>query len=201
MTSRNVRQMVVIWRALFVLAAASDATSGSAQSYVEFATRPLGLSAQIRDVDGFPLTGDEYFAQLYGGYGLDLSVDLLLPLGVAANFQRTASGAGYVRVEGTNAFGVYVPSRVNADEGHEPGGPATVQLRAWSAPFPTYEAALAGGGQYGASMLMNVPETGFMEGTRLIGLQGFTLIPEPSAWSIGLLAALVFVVARRYSRT
>lgn len=195
MTSRNVRQVVVIWGASFLLAAASIATAGSADKLVLFSTRILGPSAQVSDMNGMLLTGNDYFAQLYSGYGLDLSADLLLPIGVAANFQY-GLGAGYVRVFGTNAFGMQVPALLNAYEDHEPQGPATVQLRAWSAPFPTYEDALAGGGQYGASLPLNVPVTGLMEGVPLIGLQGFTLIPEPPTWSLGLLGAVVVLGAR-----
>ena len=172
---------------------------GLAQSLVDFSTRILGPSAQVRDVDGTLLSGTNCFAQLYSAYGLGQPIESLVPIGVPANFQRGV-GAGYVNTGTINSLGMVVPTFINAYDGPEIAGPATVQMRAWSGPFPTYGAALAGSGQYGSSLPFNMPSTGVTEGNLMIGLQGFSLVPEPPAWSLGLLGIVALWGARRWRK-
>ncbi len=90
-----------------------------------------------------------------------------------------------------------------------PGGPATVQVRAWGAStaFPSEEAAFvaAFGGDpsvtIGRSVLMDLIITeGLAPPPTLTanGLNAFTVgVPEPSTFALGLLGALIFVWGRR----
>ena len=172
----------------------------SAQSLVGFNTRILGPTAQVRDVNGDLLSGTSFFAQIYGAYGLDQPESALVAVGSPVNF-RIGANAGYVQTFGVTSLGMPVDPTIDV-YGSEfpPGGPATVIMRAWSGSFPTYGAALAGGGQYGSSLPLNMPSTGVTEGNLMIGLQGFSLVPEPPAWSLGLLGALALWGARRWRK-
>ena len=153
----------------------------------------------MRDVDGTLLSGTDFLTQLYGAYGLNQPGSALVPIGFPVNF-RTGVNAGYVQTFGVTSLGMPVITIFNAYEGSEIGGPATVLMRAWSGPFPTYGAALAGGGQYGSSLPINIPSTGLTHGSLLTGLQGFSLVPEPPAWSLWLLCVLALWGARHWSK-
>ena len=71
------------------------------------------------------------------------------------------------------------------------GTEATVQVRAW-VDAPTWESALLRGESNDVTVTL-------LEdlGARLIGLQAFTLIPEPSTVTLGFLAAGTLLLTRR----
>ncbi len=84
------------------------------------------------------------------------------------------------------------------------GQVVTVQVRAWSAAYASYEAALASGRddvRIGKSNVFDVrPETGMPPATALTGLEPFTVdIPEPSSAAL-LLAGLGLLLARRFNK-
>jgi len=82
------------------------------------------------------------------------------------------------------------------------GQPATFRVRAWEG--DTFENAVSRGLLHGESNDVFVPELGHPLGIPgsiptpdLAGLQGFTLVPEPSAIALGLIGAIVLSHIRR----
>jgi hypothetical protein len=142
--------------------------------------------APVTDIDGATrLAGAGFFAQLYASPVNDEGS--LFPIGVPVPF-RTGLAAGFV-----------VSSQVAV-----PGSPAVtyafVQMRAWEnlgGSAATYEAALASGLKSGKSNIIQVgPLGGICFGCpiidpTLVGLQPFSLVPEPSITMLSLLGGLV----------
>jgi hypothetical protein len=159
------------------------------------------VDAPVYDAAGVRLQGSSYLAMLYGGD----SVDALVPARNGSSSETMAAvpflvtylgqpgyfaGSGYVTVG-------LVP----------PGGPAWLEVRAWDVRLgPTYEDVVSLGlGAYGASPpfqktggnptlgVTTPPET-------LIGLQSFSLVPEPGpvvVLLLGLSGLLLFPRQRR----
>jgi len=177
---------------ILLAAACVAATIGAlAQGTVNFSNLPGaigGAGAPIHDTDGTTgLAGTAFFAQLYAGP----DAGSLAPIGAAVNF-RTGAGAGFVTAADL--------SRAIATVA--PGATAQVQVRAWRASDgATYDAAVAAGGHYGFSNVFTVATGG--SGTppslpaNLVGLQSFSLIPEPSTIALGALGAAALLLRRR----
>ena len=124
----------------------------------------------IFDVDAATLlAGDAFLAQLYAG-PTEIS---LAAIGSPLPF-ATGAKAGYVTSTGL----IIVP-------GTQPGNVVAVQVRAWHASDgPSYEAAVAARGHFGASKIARVETGGFDGGVpfppgRLLGLGSFPLSAGP----------------------
>jgi hypothetical protein len=186
----------------------SSSTTSFSQGTVIFDTKPLGESARI-SLGGHGLSaGHHFFAQLYAADGLNAPESSLRPVGTPVNF-RTGVNAGYVQTSGQNLLGQTVNEIVTVTS--IPGGPVTIQLRAWVCDSATFE----GSSYTGKSPLLNLHATGNPAGTpptipvELTGLQGFTslgppidfatiqCVPEPSTVSLGAVAVLAFGMLRR----
>jgi hypothetical protein len=80
------------------------------------------------------------------------------------------------------------------------GDTATLQVRVWdSAKFRSFEEAVAGG-EFGASQPFNytVPPMGSTpDAYYMDNLRAFAVIPEPSTNLLGILSAVILVIARR----
>jgi hypothetical protein len=176
------------------------------QGQVNFVTRTLGTSAQVYNSLGILASGSLYYAQLFAADGTGQGSGALNPVGNVVNF-RTGLNQGYVQESGTPAgagTNVTVNTTVNATAVN--GGAVTLQLRAWSSSFPSYAAALANGvAERGESPILNLAATGNPNAVPvpgvpvdLNGLQGFTMVPEPSTIALGILgASSLFFVRRR----
>jgi hypothetical protein len=89
-----------------------------------------------------------------------------------------------------------------------PGGPVTLQMRAWDAVSATYAKALTSG-ESGKSALLTLTATGNPNGSPpgtpvdLIGLTGFKMslagpvVPEPSTLALVLLGGAALLIRRR----
>lgn len=157
-----------------------------AQGSVNFLTKVTAavppINAPVHDVDGTTLlSGTSFWAQLYWGP----TADSLAAVGSPVNF-KTSILAGYV-----NAGAVTMESSTAV----------FVQMRAWNAPYATYEAAL-NVGKWGFSNTISLTP-GMNDPTKtpldLTGLQGFnlTVIPEPSTIALALLGAAALLLRRR----
>lgn len=189
--------------ALVVLASVS--TVAFAQGTVAFNTviSLVGTDAKVSDPNGVAVGGLAYMAQLYAGPGTTAESALVAvgnPVGFKAGFN-----AGYVQTTGT-AFGSAVDPVVTISAA-TPGGPVTIQLRAWDSAYPTYAAASTAGAASGKSALLALDITGnpILPGTppvNLTGLTGFTMtggvvIPEPTSIALMLLGGAALLIRRR----
>ena len=167
-----------------------------AQGVVNFNTQLTTVAAPIRDTDGTLLAGTNFWAQIYAADGTGHTAQDLRAKGTAVNF-RAGGNVGYVQISGSTARGTVVVPAVTVTDVF--GGPVTLQVRAWSGTFATYEAALAGGGKTGFSNLLNLLATGAPPGTPtdLVGIQGFNLVPEPSTIALGVLGLGSLLLFRR----
>jgi hypothetical protein len=180
---------------ILTVALTGVAISGFAQGFVNFNTQAVGASAQVYSAPGVLASGTAFFAQLYAADGFNASEGSLTAKGTAVNF-RAGGNVGYVQISGTTSAGATVNPTVAVTTVNN--GNVTLQLRAWSSSFATYEAAVAGGGAYGSSALLNLASTSAPTGpATLTGLQGFTMVPEPSTYALGLLGAGALLMIRR----
>lgn len=164
---------------LVILVAFASHAFGQA-SFVFWNYHPTGLDAPVFDADGNRLFGTNYVAELYGGNTID---SLVLAQAGAASMQPVPFTRIYNDQPGYFADVGYV---------HFPNVPgagfAWLQVRAWDLRLgETYDEAMALGlGGYGQSPLFyarggdlttDLPRP-------LIGLQSFSLVPEPSTWAL-----------------
>jgi hypothetical protein len=183
------------------------------QGTVDFDTKAVGArvsyTVQFQPGSLFasgnnPVNGTAFYGQLYAAAGAGALEATLQPVGTRLGFR----GAGG---QGVNAG--YLQDLEPVTVTPTGGGPATIQLRAWTGADTTYEiaevAALAGTPGYGAgkSALTTLAATGNPNGTPpttqvpLDGLTGFSFqvnnIPEPSTVALGVLGAAALLFARR----
>jgi len=174
----------------FLLAAVAF-VADDAWGQASFAFRnyhPAGVDAPVFDANGNRLFGDNYVAVLYGGPSAN-NLELArirhlgpsmepVPFGWVVNGQN-----GYF----TEAGGVLIES--------VPGvGIAWLQVRAWDLRVGhTYdEVASLGLGGYGESLLFQATggdPASLIPPQPLLGLQSFSLVPEPSTWALLTLGA------------
>jgi hypothetical protein len=151
----------------------------------------LGYNAPILNVDGTPLQGAAYLAQIYAGP----QGGALAPVGVALPFIDDAGG--FAEFEG-----VFLGADPVQVAGVAGGATASLQVRAWiAADGATYDAALASSGIVGTSNTFDLVLGGGGNPPALpaamVGLQSFSLVPEPSAAALGLLGAVALMLRRR----
>ena len=177
---------------LIVACALLAAAAAHAQGTVNFNNRATasGVNAPIFDVDGTTrLAGTGFSAALYGGAAGSAANSLTL-VGAALNF-RTGTAAGFV-VVGENS---------RAIPGVIAGNQAAVQIRAWDSAATSWEDAVARGLKHGESGVLNLATggTGVPAGppTDLVGLQSFSLVPEPSSLALAGIGAAALLLRRR----
>lgn len=155
-----------------------------AQGQFTFGNRvtAAGIDAKVFLPGGVtPLNGAAYLAQAYIG----TDPGSLAPVGTALPF-RSGAAAGYITSTGITT-------------GLAVGTSVTVVMRAWeAAKGATYEAAVAGGGIYGSSNPVTLTLSG-PPGTPvpMVGLQSFSLVPEPSTMALGVLGVAALLLRRR----
>lgn len=158
-----------------------------AQGQVNFNNRVLasGIDAPVFDVDGTTRLDSGFVAQLWYDNGGTWTA-----AGAAVPF-RDAAGAGYLNTTGLDVTRVLT--------GVAAGSAATIQVRAWTGSFATYESAatFGSGAKIGTSPDLVVTTGGAGSPpslpANLVGLQSFNLtlvpIPEPSVIMLGLAGA------------
>jgi hypothetical protein len=158
------------------------------QGTVIFNNRTGNVDAPVGNFDGRGWgTLPGAMAQLY----LVSAGGVLTPLFPTTTFRTTSAAAEFY----VNQVTVTVP-------GIAPGSPATVRMRAWAGTSSWETAAGLYRGESNdvtISQLGGIPPGGGapIPDPILTGLQGFTLVPEPSAVGLGLLGALALTVRRR----
>lgn len=200
------KKIIIACLSLLVLAG-----SIYAQGTVFFVTRTIGVTAQVRDTvesGGALLSGGGFYAQLWSATGNGQAEASLAPASPLVNF-RTSANAGYVQESGTPVgAGVNVAVNTTVTVTPSANGPVTIQLRAWSAAFPTYAAALAAfqGGDpsahLGKSGLFDMVSGGGLNPpSSLTQALGFQLVqapvPEPSTIALGAFGVLAAWMIRR----
>jgi len=148
----------------------------------------------VYSINGTPLVGTQYVAQLYyGTYGAP--AESLVPVAAAPAPFRVATTAS----PGTWSGGTRTLEGITTPQ------VATLQVRVWDLSlFSTYQAAVAAGGLRGESVPFRYdPEplgypgpSWFMEYFR-----GFTLVPEPSVIALTGLGALALLAYRASGST
>jgi len=213
---------------LTIAVMACAATLVHAQGTVVFVTSTLGSSAKITEAEGFAgaggalgntvggvAAGTQFLAQLFVAAGSAGSSASLLPVGSPVNFRGGTGNGGYVLESGTTTLGATVDSVVTIPAGIlvAPGGPITVQLRAWWAgpggnTYQTFAQAFSSGNaqmRLGGSPLLFLATTGNPlaqpPGTpvNLTGLSGFQLVPvpEPTSFALAGLGMASLLIFRR----
>jgi hypothetical protein len=202
---------------IVTMALVGVATVSYGQGTVNFETANIGAPARVfQPRSTNPVFGNNWFAQLYAAAVANAPEATLLKVGTQVNFRGTAptsTSAGYVQTFGTTSKGAEVNPVVTVTP--TAGGPATVQLRAWSAAFDTYELAAAAllannpAAHVGESAVLSLSATGGggeppalpVNLTGLTGKEGpgITLrdVPEPSTVALGVLGAAALLFARR----
>lgn len=144
------------------------AVGALAQGQFNFGNRvtAAGIEAPITDASGALITFDNFNIQAYVG----LSADSLAPVGAVLPVHDTRPGF-FRSVATTTTFAG--------------GTQIFAAVAAWSKGFDTYDAAKAGGGQFGMSAAVPITVAVAPELPKdMVGLAGFQLstevIPEPS---------------------
>jgi hypothetical protein len=160
------------------------AVGALAQGQFTFGNRvtAAGIDAKVFDNKAAPLDGATYLAQAYVG----LNETSLAPVGAALPF-RSGAAAGYITSTGIAVSGIAAGTAV------------IVQMRAWeAAKGATYETAVAAGALYGVSnpvaLTLTAPPAAPAD---MVGLQSFSLIPEPSTLALGVLGVAALLLRRR----
>jgi hypothetical protein len=175
------------WVAWAVIGCALWSSSAAQEAFIFRNYRPdAGVDAPVFDAVGNRLAGTNYVAMLWGGPTPDalaparefdgVTIMQPIPFTYLAQGQPGYFAAGYVEVAGVC------------------GDPAWLQVRAWDALLgSSYEEALGlGVGGYGASPLFQLHGSDVClpnppPPVPLVGLQSFSLVPEPG---VGLLLLL-----------
>jgi hypothetical protein len=143
------------------------------------------IDAKVFYKDGVTaLAGTAYWTQAYVKLASDPESSYA-PVGSAVNF-RTGNNAGYI-----------VPVVVTT--GYPGGANVTVEMRAWEASGgASYEAAIQSGALVGKSLPVNLAVTVAPNApSDMVGLQSFSLVPEPSTFALGILGAAALLLRRR----
>ncbi|MBI4659206.1 MAG: PEP-CTERM sorting domain-containing protein [Verrucomicrobia bacterium] len=172
------KKVIIALAALFVMANAYG------QGTVQLNNRiPGQVDAKVLMPGGGVGVSDAAFkAQLYAAGGADQPLSALKAVPTTTAF-RTGNAAGYI-----------VPVDVTVP-GIAAGAKATVVLRVYNG------AAFEGSTIFGTSNPINIDLGGAGTppgpGSVLAGLQGFTLVPEPSTIALGILGAAALILRRR----
>jgi hypothetical protein len=167
---------------LVTLTAVLVSVSAFGQGTVIFNNRIGSVDAPIKRPDGTG-AGAGVTAQLYL-VGAGGALTALTP---TSTFRTTSAAAAFY----LNQVTVTVP-------GIAAGNPGTFRIRAWEG--ASYDTAVLKGESNDVTItqLGGQPSTGApIPDPALAGLQGFTLVPEPSTMALGLLGAAALLYRRR----
>jgi hypothetical protein len=167
---------------LVTLTAVLVSVSAFGQGTVIFNNRIGSVDAPVRRPDGTG-AGAGVTAQLYL-VGAGGALTALTP---TSTFRTTSAAAAFY----LNQVTVTVP-------GIAAGNPGTFRIRAWEG--ASYDTAVLKGESNDVTItqLGGQPSTGApIPDPALAGLQGFTLVPEPSTMALGLLGAAALLYRRR----
>jgi hypothetical protein len=178
--------LLVILTALFCRLSAFGQGSFAGMGAVTFNTYGGGVNAPVTLWDGSgPGLSSGWNAQLVHVR----SDNVIVPLSPASIFRNTSPAASYYVQQ--PAENVFVP-------GVSPGESATLRLRAWQG--ASYETATLRGESSDLTLSVGgVPLSGNgppIPPPLLVGLQGFTIVPEPSIISVALLGATLLMRRR-----
>lgn len=171
-------------KALVAIAALLVSVSAYAQGQVNFNTHVTTdtppVDARVLNPDGTPV-GAGGLGQLFIKNGSSYTALVADPLvnGGASAFRTSAAGLGYI-----NAGGATAPL---------PAGSYSIVLRAWTG-ASTYDAATFRGES--APVTVALTEAPAIPND-LIGLQGFTLVPEPTTLALGAVGLGALLIRRR----
>jgi len=165
-----------------------------AQGYFTFNTRPdAAHQIQFTDASGTPLTGPNYWVEVFAG----ASADTLQPLGNPLALNRTGAGAGLTSpfantyttsIASGNAFVGY-----QAFQGDATGNYAAATQK--SALVTTVDNAGATPLTVALAVAPNLPNTV----TLTTGTLSVALVPEPATLALGLIGLGSLLVIRRRS--
>lgn len=168
-------------KALVAIAALLVSVSAYAQGQVNFNTHVTTdtppVDARVLNPDGTPV-GAGGFGQLFIKNGSSYTA-LVDANGGATAFRTSAAGLGYI-----NGGGVTAPL---------PAGSYSIVLRAWTG-ASSYDAATIRGES--APVTLTLTEAPAIPND-LIGLQGFTLVPEPTTLALGAVGLGALLIRRR----
>jgi hypothetical protein len=166
---------------LFALTLAMVALATQAQGTFYFWNNyPGEVDARVFDALGEPLDGSRFQATLYAG----ATVDSMEPI-ITTPF-LTGGDAGYFRAQEV-AVVTAIP----------PGSGAWLQVWAWDTVFGSTldDVRELGVGGYGYSNIILTESGGVGDPPSLpqplIGLQSFSLIPEPASWALFVLGSVL----------
>jgi MYXO-CTERM domain-containing protein len=171
-------------KALVAIAALLISVSAYAQGQVNFNTHVgTSVDARVFNPDGTPAAAGA-FGQLFivtGTGSTATYAPLLDQAGGATAFRTTTAGAGYLNGGGATAS--------------SPAGTYNIVLRAWQgAAGSTYDSAAVKG--QSAPLSIALTEAPAIPGD-LVGLQGFTMTPEPTTLALGALGVGALLLYRR----
>jgi hypothetical protein len=159
------------------------AATAYGQGQINFSNRAGSVDAPVFESDGTTLlSGANYMAMLYAGPQGTAEGDLTA-MGAAASFNLLP---GYFFGSSRTITGV------------AGGSVATLQIRVWdSNSGATWETAAANA--RGASPVFDSVALTEAPATppNLVGMESFSLVPEPSTIALGLIGAVALVFARR----
>jgi hypothetical protein len=189
-------------KAILSLLIVGAAASSYGQGFVNFNTSLLGTSAQVFNSSGSLASGSAYLTRLFAADGAGVSSSSLNAVGTFPVNFRGGTAVGYNQISGTTAgaAGNNVIATPSVQVTSQASGQVTLQMRAWSSAFSSYAAAISGGGEYGQSAALTfTPYYAPATPGAITGLQGFTMVPEPSTVALGVLGAgsLLFAIRRR----
>jgi hypothetical protein len=165
-------------------------TATAADGTIVFNTANLANTNPALDNFGQLLSGN-FSGQLYFG----ASAGSLAAFGTVQSF-------------GTSLAGHIFSNTDQSQSGLAPGTIGVYEVRAWEAPFASYEAAVAGGGLYGNSFDHVVSGATAIRPSIILGGNtflpqtanqhgSFALVPEPTTMVLGLMGLGSLVAARR----
>jgi len=138
--------------------------------------------------------------QRQDGTGAGAGVNAQLFLVSGATFTALTPATTFRSSSAAAAFYVTQPATPVTVPGIGAGQQATIVMRAWEGPVgSSYDTALLKGESAPITIsLGGVPNVGApIPDAVLTGLQGFTLVPEPSTMALGLLGAAALLYRRR----
>jgi hypothetical protein len=89
---------------------------------------------------------------------------------------------------------VVAPAQAVTVPGFAPGSTAPIVFRAWETGAASYDAAIVRGESEVANIVLG---GGTLPPTNLVGLKGFTMVPEPSTIALGVIGGLALLLRRR----
>jgi len=141
---------------------------------------PLGPDRHVRDVDGTPLSGTNFIAQLLYQ---DRSGTWVAHPGIA-RFSTSAANAGFWSGGPRTLVNAGSPTPNQTES-------VNLQVRVWDAGFGgplTFDEAVAAGMRWGSStVFVYIEEWDFPRGTDdtyMKNFEGFSLVPEPNTWAL-----------------